>query len=1010
MKRYLRPFFLSAAILVITGMAAQAQPTFVTEVPSGSANFTPIGDLVYFTNRHSLWRTDGTSAGTFVLQTVTWPGSFRELNGDLIFTARPSETSVELWRSDGTPTGTIKLLDVQDLSYLDEAGEYLYFTASTPESGREIYRTNGTPGGTILLKDINPGAADGIPDRALYRSYIPHGVAVYPSAPVGTEMFFGADNGINGVELWKTDGSAVGTMMVKDINPGSADGFTPGIVSGFEGHFYFTGSDPTIGPQPWVSDGTADGTHLFTVMEPAPDNGLEFRIAHNGWLYMMVGTSTSLGTQFSLWKTDGTAASTLKVKDLCMDCTFDSKILTYNDKLYFFLYVMYGTEVLWETDGTAEGTQQRYSEFLDGNIPFFARANHHIFFSTTSQGYSIGLYALDANDGTVKFIWPYKSNALYSQREISLAAVGDLVFFADHTSSTDGNGNTEDPDDTYQLLQTDGDTVTAVRDIYGISMRGSYDVTNFNGKVLFTRQNDYTDPAEQKHLWIYDPNGAPANNGTFTLVNADTDQDIRTLQDGEVITKAGSENISIRYNPAGTPGSVAFTLNGSRVRLENAAPYSLAGDTGGNYNPWTGAAPGSYTLTATPYSGSGGGGTAGTPLTIHFAIEGSGECTASGTILREYWSGIQGNTVDQIPVNSPPQSTSQLTLFEGPTNAGTNYGARVRGYICPPVTGDYTFWIASNDHSELWLSSDDDPSTKRRIASVTGATNPRQWDKYATQKSALIHLTTGKRYYIEALHKQGVGTDNLAVGWQLPDATMERPIPGSRLSPFINGSPANHGTFTLVNADTDEDIMTMQDGDAITKTESENINIRFNPAGTPGSIVFTLNGSRVRTENAAPYSLGGDSSGDYAAWNGAVPGSYALTATPYSGSGGGGTAGPSSTIHFSIESGATAARVASDQSAAEEEAVFSQISIYPNPARSGDSQLSVSGYGGIQRPVATSIEIIDLTGEVIYSEMISCGGDCASYLLNFNKQLAPGLYLVNMNTNGSKVSKRLLVK
>ncbi len=72
-----------------------------------------------------------------------------------------------------------------------------------------------------------------------------------------------------------------------------------------------------------------------------------------------------------------------------------------------------------------------------------------------------------------------------------------------------------------------------------------------------------------------------------------------------------------------------------------------------------------------------------------------------------------------------------------------------------------------------------------KIASLTRATGPRQWDTFASQKSQAIALVQGKTYYIEALHKQGVGTDHVAVGWQLPNGTMERPIPGNRLSPFI---------------------------------------------------------------------------------------------------------------------------------------------------------------------------------------------------------------------------------
>lgn len=68
---------------------------------------------------------------------------------------------------------------------------------------------------------------------------------------------------------------------------------------------------------------------------------------------------------------------------------------------------------------------------------------------------------------------------------------------------------------------------------------------------------------------------------------------------------------------------------------------------------------------------------------------------------------------------------------------------------------------------------------------MTGWTNSRQWDKYASQKSAPVRLEAGKRYYIEALHKQGWGGDNLAVAWQMPDGKMEAPIAGNRLSPVM---------------------------------------------------------------------------------------------------------------------------------------------------------------------------------------------------------------------------------
>ncbi|MBE3070181.1 MAG: hypothetical protein IMZ66_08080, partial [Planctomycetes bacterium] len=163
----------------------------------------------------------------------------------------------------------------------------------------------------------------------------------------------------------------------------------------------------------------------------------------------------------------------------------------------------------------------------------------------------------------------------------------------------------------------------------------------------------------------------------------------------------------------------------------------------------------------------------------------------SGTILREYWLGIPGDAVSALTgnVNYPdnPTGSDELSLFETPGNGSwaDSYGTRLRGYLSPPITGEYIFWISSDDNSELWLSSDEDPGNKVRIAYVPGWTGVRQWNVFAEQKSAPIILQVGRRYYVEAIHKEGGGGDNLAVKWQMPDATEEAPIPGLRLSPYI---------------------------------------------------------------------------------------------------------------------------------------------------------------------------------------------------------------------------------
>jgi hypothetical protein len=86
----------------------------------------------------------------------------------------------------------------------------------------------------------------------------------------------------------------------------------------------------------------------------------------------------------------------------------------------------------------------------------------------------------------------------------------------------------------------------------------------------------------------------------------------------------------------------------------------------------------------------------------------------------------------------------------------------------PPASGKYTFWIASDDGSELWLSADARPENGKSIAFVKGWTGVRQWDKFPEQKSAPADLEAGREYFIEALHKEYGGGDSLAVAWEGP--------------------------------------------------------------------------------------------------------------------------------------------------------------------------------------------------------------------------------------------------
>ncbi|MCF7972982.1 MAG: lamin tail domain-containing protein [Phycisphaerae bacterium] len=141
-----------------------------------------------------------------------------------------------------------------------------------------------------------------------------------------------------------------------------------------------------------------------------------------------------------------------------------------------------------------------------------------------------------------------------------------------------------------------------------------------------------------------------------------------------------------------------------------------------------------------------------------------------GTILAEYWDGINGTDLGSLTGHpafpNQPTRTAQLTQFEIPVDHADQYGTRVTGYLYPPTSTTYTFWIASDDASQLWLSTDESPGHKTLIARVDGWTGSRQWDQYASQKSTPIALKAGQKYYVEALQKEGGGGDNLSVAWQ----------------------------------------------------------------------------------------------------------------------------------------------------------------------------------------------------------------------------------------------------
>lgn len=313
---------------------------------------TAAGNRVFYTISlngfgNELWVTDGTTEGSGLVSDIfegsgsSSPEQMTAFRDELWFSATNGTHGRELWRSDGTPQGTQMVLDIapgaegSQPSHLCVLGDELFFVASAPGDGLRLWRSDGTSGGTMpwLSLDALPTeyqvfslstaggllflvAANENANRAnLYVGNVhqntfelilaetltnpfPHPVTVPAEfTEFGGLVYFAATTATHGRELWTTDGTPAGTMLFKDINPGTADS-NPFDLQVFDGKIFFrvhVGGPASL----YVSDGTADGTGP-AVLSPETPTGIVRIKAGDGQLFF----TRAGGAQ--LWRTDGT--------------------------------------------------------------------------------------------------------------------------------------------------------------------------------------------------------------------------------------------------------------------------------------------------------------------------------------------------------------------------------------------------------------------------------------------------------------------------------------------------------------------------------------------------------------------------------------------------------------------------------------------------------------------------------------------------------------------------------
>jgi ELWxxDGT repeat protein len=271
----------------------------------------------YYGYRPALWVSDGTPDGTVVFKSVdpqnigTYAGSLTNVNGTLFFTVQNQFSQAEeLWKTDGTPQGTIELAQtpsVESGSFINVSGE-LFFVTINSLKGIELWKSDGTPDGTFPIKVLNPA----LTQSDFYNQ-------IRPVNLNGT-LYFSVNDGIHGTELWKSNGTTAGTVMVKDIARGNYPGDGPRSSGPYDltvvnRTLFFAADDRVHGPELWKSDGTARGTVMVKDILRGNNNYSYPRdlTSANGTLYF-AATDSSHGSE--LWKSNGTAAGTVMVADI----------------------------------------------------------------------------------------------------------------------------------------------------------------------------------------------------------------------------------------------------------------------------------------------------------------------------------------------------------------------------------------------------------------------------------------------------------------------------------------------------------------------------------------------------------------------------------------------------------------------------------------------------------------------------------------------------------------------
>lgn len=505
---------LLAFCFVMAAITLQAQVTQINSNKSLQVNF-PLNNtkaIVVSDLDNSLWVTDGSLAGTIqISNTITYDGDGQVLSGKFIFRGNNVATGSEIYITDGTIVGTELVSDIYPGVISSNPGDlvlmggFIYFSAVTAAHGRELWKTNGTLAGTSLVKDIVPGT-DSSNNENNFNLF-----------SNGSYLLFAAKSAA-GIELWKSDGTNAGTNLLADINTGNAgaDSSNPANFFTLNTMVLFTATNFTTGREVWRTDGSTAGTVLLKDINPGAGSGTEIELfpgfslpvfigfhVFNNKAYFQATDGTDTGL---LWGTDGNAAGTSLIKNIVSGSMF-SFLLTVDavnlpGKFIFPVSDGDTRSELWQSDGTPAGTTlfKSFTAVQSGDfpvifVPYYIDYNTGNFSQVLFQGNKFFFTAATATEGNelwisdgslagtniVKDINPGAADGTPPQNLSYTYTATALFFPADNTV----NG--------LELWKSDGTTggTNIVADIITGAQGSDPVMSGFivNNKVLFTADN-----------------------------------------------------------------------------------------------------------------------------------------------------------------------------------------------------------------------------------------------------------------------------------------------------------------------------------------------------------------------------------------------------------------------------------------------------------------------------------------------------------------------------------------